>query len=94
MYSTALDYWATRTLIREVLPLCRDAGSVLCSPSLLGHQGTHWGAFNPSAEMQSVYFTTLPQMTTVSILSKSGLERNGNKELQGASGGVMVSKLD
>ena len=36
VYSTASADWATRQSLGEVLPLCRDAVDVFCSPSWLG----------------------------------------------------------
>ena len=36
VYSAAQADWATRTHVRGVLPFCRDAVGVFCSPSRLG----------------------------------------------------------
>ena len=47
VYSTAPADRVTRTLVGEVIPLCRDAVGVFYSSSRLGHPDTRWGSHTP-----------------------------------------------
>ena len=70
VYSAAPANLATKTLIGKVLPLCRDAVGVFCSPSQLGHQDTHWESLTPSAEMQLVYSAAPANLATKTLIGR------------------------